>query len=161
MALAGGGSGSSAGGTTTETAPAGSVTSSSPMADSTTITGRNTINENPSSLPSTSGAGLAGFSFPYFSLYTIDQYNGVVLYPNQYQQAMLGGSVSLVAQIAAGSSSSYTYSWTTSGTAFTMRYRREHGQSPIHLDRDQPDRAGGHRYPDRHQCQQPAGEPDV
>ncbi len=98
-----------------------STGTSSPGAMAATATmGRNTILENGSSLPSsTAGAHFAGLSFPYFSLYTIDQYNGVVLYPNQYQQAMQGGAVSLVAQVAAGSSSSYTYSWTTSGSAFT------------------------------------------
>lgn len=60
------------------------------------------------------GLAQAGFTFPYFQLYTLDQNNGVVLYPNQYQQGNLGGSVSLMAQVAASSSSSYTYSWNTS-----------------------------------------------
>ncbi len=51
------------------------------------------------------GLSRAGFTFPYFQLYTIDQYDGVVLYPNQYQQANLGNNVSLVAQVAGSSTS--------------------------------------------------------
>ncbi len=112
QALAGGGSGSSSGASGAGSAPGGSFSSAPSPAE----TGPSIISENPSSLPSTpQGQAQAGFSFPYFQLYTLDQYNGVVLYPNQYQQATLGGSVSLVAQVAASSSSTYTYSWNTSG----------------------------------------------
>ncbi len=107
QALAGG-SGSSSG--------AGSAAGASSLAaPSPAETGPTIINENPSSLPSAPlGLAQAGFTFPYFQLYTLDQNNGVVLYPNQYQQGNLGGSVSLMAQVAASSSSSYTYSWNTS-----------------------------------------------
>ena len=58
----------------------------------------------------------------------------MVLYPGQYQQATLGGSVSLIAQVAASSSSTYTYSWDTSHlTTYGAVDRRQHGQPAIHL----------------------------
>ena len=96
--------------------PSGSSTGTFTPADGpTSTTGSSTIPENASSLPSTTvSGGLAAFSFPYFQLYTLDDYNGVVLYPGQYQQATLGGSVNLMAQVSR-SSAPYTYSWTTSG----------------------------------------------
>ena len=76
------------------------------------------IPENPSSLPSSSagnGSGFAQLSFPYFKLYISDYYSGVFLFPNQFQQATLGGPVNLFAQVSSTASSSYTYSWNTSG----------------------------------------------
>ncbi|MGP0063971.1 MAG: RHS repeat-associated core domain-containing protein [Isosphaeraceae bacterium] len=97
---------------------AGSTSAStSPTVVSTTTpttTVPTTIAENHSSLPSSSVAGgSAQFSFPYFQLYTLDEYSGVVLYPGQYQQATLGGNVNLIAQVS-GSTGPYTYSWNTS-----------------------------------------------
>ncbi len=55
----------------------------------------------------TNGGGLAPMSFPYFQLYTLDDYSGVVLYPGQYQQATRGNSVSFIAQVS-GSTGPYT-----------------------------------------------------
>jgi len=66
-------------------------------------------------------------SFPYFPLYAIDENNGIVLFNNQYQQATLGGSVDLYAQVKGTTVS--TFSWTTAnftGTGVT-------GASTYHL----------------------------
>ena len=154
------GGGSSGGGSGSGSA-SGMSLSSSPA----TLTGPNRVPENPSSLPATPlGNAQASFSFPYFQLYTLDQYNGVVLYPGQYQQATLGGSVSLIAQVAASSSSTYTYSWDTSNlTTYRLAYRSDDRQPAIHLGVQQQHRPARGRAADLDgdQRQQPAGEPDL
>ena len=49
----------------------------------------------------------------YFPLYVLDVNNGVVLFPGVDQQATLGGSVILQAQVSGTTVSSYN--WNTSG----------------------------------------------
>ena len=78
--------------------------------------GPTTINENPSSEPSSSvgnGSGFSQQSFQYFPIYVMDENNGIVLFNGQYQQATLNGVVDLYAQVKGTTVS--TYSWTTSG----------------------------------------------
>ena len=50
-------------------------------------------------------------SFPYFTLYSLNYVQGNVLVPNGYQQATLGGSMDLRAQVSGGSG--MTFSWNT------------------------------------------------
>ena len=70
------------------------------------------VPENAWSLPYAGSSPLAPLSFPYFAMYTLDYDNGVILFPGQYQQATLGGSVDLRAQVRDTTVS--TYSWDTS-----------------------------------------------
>jgi RHS repeat-associated protein len=55
-------------------------------------------------------------SFPYFPMYTLDYINGVVLFPGQYQEATLGGSVDLRAQVR--DTTGVTFSWDTSHLSY-------------------------------------------
>jgi hypothetical protein len=78
------------------------------------------IIENNWSLPdSTIGnnSPAAQGSFPYYPMYVLDYDNGVVLFPGQYQQGTLGGSVDLRAQ--ARDTTGVTFSWDTSHLSFT------------------------------------------
>ena len=56
-------------------------------------------------------------SFPYFPMYTLDYNNGIVLFPGQYQQATLGGSVDLRRQVR--DTTGVTFSWDTSHLSYT------------------------------------------
>ena len=99
----------------------GSATVSSPVtaspaaavaATSPTVT---TIDENASSLPSsTSGnsSEAAMEEFTYYPLYTLDYNQGTVLFPGGYQLATLGGQMDLRAQTSGATG--VTYSWDTS-----------------------------------------------
>ena len=91
----------------------------SPPAPAAAVTGGGgptTINENPSSEPSSSvgnGSGFSQMSFQYFPIYVMDMNNGVVLFNGQYQQSGESNVVNLYAQVKGTTVS--TYSWTTSG----------------------------------------------
>jgi RHS repeat-associated protein len=72
------------------------------------------IVENAWSVPDTTpgnNSPAALGSFPYFPMYTLDYNNGIVLFPGQYQQATLGGSVDLRAQVR--DTTGVTFSWDT------------------------------------------------
>jgi RHS repeat-associated protein len=77
------------------------------------------IPENAWSLPDGTignGSPAAQGSFPYYPMYVLDYDNAIVLFPGQYQEATLGGSVDLRAQVR--DTTGVTFSWDTSHLSY-------------------------------------------
>jgi RHS repeat-associated protein len=86
------------------------------LASSTASGAPASIVENASSAPDTATSGALNSpqsQFSYFPLYTLDYFQGNVLFPGGYQLATLDGNVELLAQ--AQNTTGVTFSWNTSG----------------------------------------------
>ena len=57
------------------------------------------------------GVGPALMSFPYFTMYTVDENDGTVLFPGAVQFGTFGGAVDLRAQVGGATVSSYAWSY--------------------------------------------------
>ena len=92
-------------------ANADSAFRTAPSSSGGALSGGATATADPGLLTPTGGSnGAALGSFPYFPLYTLDNVDGTVLFPNNYQLATIGGIADLRAQ-AVGN---VTFSWDTS-----------------------------------------------
>ncbi len=69
-----------------------------------------------SSSPDPVRGNSAGQAFPFFSMYVLDNNNGVVLYPGVQQLATLSGKVDLIAQVGTTVSA---YNWNTANLTGT------------------------------------------